>query len=132
MKKQTHKKTHLANEFTYPFFNFSISQQPSRSKTEPSHYILYKKTLETEKRRTRTRELHSLTFILERSTGDSRNDVGLSPGGIVTHGALEIGSFAGDISLYLAPTVMPEFAAAAAADSGRDPSRFGLSGSNSA
>ena len=41
--------------------------------------------------------------MLERSTGDSRNEVGLSPGGIVIHGDLEIGSFAGDISLYLAP-----------------------------
>ena len=40
--------------------------------------------------------------MLERRTGDSRNDVGLSPGGIVRHADLEIGSFAGDISLYLA------------------------------
>lgn len=39
---------------------------------------------------------------LERRTGDSRNDVGLSPGGMVRQGDLEIGSFAGDISLYLA------------------------------
>jgi len=39
---------------------------------------------------------------LERSTGDSSNEVGLSPGGIVRQGDLEIGSFAGDISLYLA------------------------------
>lgn len=45
-------------------------------------------------------------MLLERSTGDSRNDVGLSPGGIVIHGALEIGSFAGDISLYLAAELL--------------------------
>ncbi|KAH7839040.1 hypothetical protein Vadar_034108 [Vaccinium darrowii] len=42
------------------------------------------------------------TFILERRTGDSRNDVGLRPGGIVMQGDLEIGSFACDMSLYLA------------------------------
>ena len=41
--------------------------------------------------------------MLERRTGDSKKEVGLSPGGIVIHGDLEIGSFAGDISLYLAP-----------------------------
>lgn len=41
--------------------------------------------------------------MLERSTGDSRNDVGVSPGGMVRQGDLEIGSFAGDMSLYLAP-----------------------------
>jgi hypothetical protein len=41
-------------------------------------------------------------MLLERRTGDSRNEDGLSPGGIVIHAALEIGSFAGDISLYLA------------------------------
>ena len=35
-------------------------------------------------------------------TRDSRNDVGLSPGGIVRHVDLEIGSFTGDISLYFA------------------------------
>jgi len=39
---------------------------------------------------------------LERRTGDSRNDVGLRPGGIVMQGDLEIGSLAGDMSLYLA------------------------------
>lgn len=46
--------------------------------------------------------------MLERRTGDSRNDVGLRPGGIVRQGDLEIGSLAGDMSLYLAP---PEAAA---------------------
>lgn len=40
---------------------------------------------------------------MERRTGDSRNEVGLSPGGIVMQADLEIGSFAGDSSLYLAP-----------------------------
>ncbi|KAH7837097.1 hypothetical protein Vadar_009488 [Vaccinium darrowii] len=39
------------------------------------------------------------TFILERRTGYSRNDVGLRPGGIVMQGDLEIGSFACDMSL---------------------------------
>lgn len=39
---------------------------------------------------------------LERRTGESRNDVGLRPGGIVMQGDLEIGSFAGDMSLYFA------------------------------
>ena len=57
--------------------------------------------------------------MLERSTGDSRNEVGLSPGGIVIHGDLEIGSFAGDISLYLAPR------AAAALELWRNPAWFG-------
>ena len=38
------------------------------------------------------------TFMLERRTGDSRNDVRLSPGGIVRHVDLEIGSFAGNIN----------------------------------
>jgi hypothetical protein len=43
-------------------------------------------------------------LTLESRTGDSRNDVGLRPGGIVIgQGDLEIGSLAGDISLYLAP-----------------------------
>ena len=60
--------------------------------------------------------------MLERRTGDSRNDVGLSPGGIVRHVDLEIGSFAGDISLYLA------FAAAAAADAVVSLFRVGSSG----
>ena len=41
-------------------------------------------------------------------TGDSRNEVGLIPGGIVMSLHLEIGSFAGDISLYLAPPPPPE------------------------
>lgn len=41
--------------------------------------------------------------MLERRTGDSRNDVGLKPGGMVMQADLEIGSFAGDMSLYLAP-----------------------------
>lgn len=40
--------------------------------------------------------------MLESRTGESKNDVGLNPGGIVMHGDLEMGSFAGDISLYLA------------------------------
>lgn len=40
--------------------------------------------------------------MLEMKTGDSKNEVGLNPGGIVTSVDLEIGSFAGDISLYLA------------------------------
>ena len=42
------------------------------------------------------------TFMLERRIGDSRNDVRLSPGGIVRHVDLKIGSFADDISLYFA------------------------------
>lgn len=42
--------------------------------------------------------------MLERRTGDSRNEVGLKPGGMVVMQVdLEIGSFAGDMSLYLAP-----------------------------
>lgn len=46
----------------------------------------------------------ALTLMLEMKTGDSRNDVGLNPGGIVMLLVdLEIGSLAGDISLYLAP-----------------------------
>lgn len=40
--------------------------------------------------------------MLESRTGDSRNDVGVRPGGIVRQGDLEIGSLAGDMSLYLA------------------------------
>lgn len=39
--------------------------------------------------------------MLERRTGESRNDEGLKPGGMVKHGDLEIGSLAGDSSLYL-------------------------------
>lgn len=62
--------------------------------------------------------------MLESSTGDSRNEVGLSPGGIVTHGEREIGSFAGDMSLYLAP---PPAGAASGAELGLDPGRFGSS-----
>ena len=42
-------------------------------------------------------------MILESKTGDSRKEVGLRPGGMVMQGDLEIGSLAGDISLYLAP-----------------------------
>lgn len=49
-----------------------------------------------------------LTFMLERRTGDSKNDVGLNPGGTVTHGDREIGSFAGDKSLYLAIELTPD------------------------
>lgn len=45
--------------------------------------------------------------MFERRTGDSRNDVGLSPGGTVIQVDLEIGSFAGDISLYFAPLLDP-------------------------
>ena len=63
--------------------------------------------------------------MLERRTGDSRNDVGLSPGGIVRHVDLEIGSFAGDISLYLA---LAAAAAAAAADAVVSLFRVGSSG----
>jgi hypothetical protein len=54
--------------------------------------------------------------MFERRTGDSNNDVGLYPAGIVMHGDLEIGSFAGDISLYLAIEFWP------------DPVRFGSMG----
>ena len=42
------------------------------------------------------------TFMSDRRIGDLRNDFGLSPGGIVRHVDLEIGSFADDISLYFA------------------------------
>lgn len=45
--------------------------------------------------------------MLERRTGDSRNEVGLNPGGILIQVDLEIGSFAGDMSLYLAPAAAP-------------------------
>ena len=45
------------------------------------------------------------TFMLERRTGDSRNDVRLSPGGIVRHVDLEIGSFT---SLYFEFTAVAE------------------------
>lgn len=62
--------------------------------------------------------------MFESSTGDSRNDDGLSPGGIVTHGDLEIGSFAGIISLYLAP---PVAAAPSVAESERESGRVGSS-----
>lgn len=44
-----------------------------------------------------------LTLMLEMKTGDSKKEVGLRPGGIVMSVDLEIGSLAGDISLYLAP-----------------------------
>ena len=54
------------------------------------------------------------TFMLERSIGDSRNDVGLSPSGIMRHMDLEIGSFAGDISLYFAFVATTTIAAEAA------------------
>lgn len=49
----------------------------------------------------------TLTLTLERRTGDSRNDVGLRPGGMVIQADLEIGSLAGDMSLYLAPPLGP-------------------------
>lgn len=39
--------------------------------------------------------------MLESRTGDSSREDGLRPGGIVRQGDLEIGSLAGDISLYL-------------------------------
>lgn len=46
--------------------------------------------------------------MLEMKTGDSRNDVGLNPEGIVMLVVdLEIGSIAGDMSLYLAPPPPP-------------------------
>lgn len=49
-----------------------------------------------------------LTLMLEMKTGDSRNDVGLNPEGIVMLVVdLEIGSIAGDMSLYLAPPPPP-------------------------
>ena len=48
------------------------------------------------------RERERETFMLERRIGDSRNDVRLSPGGIVRHVDLEIRRFAGNISLYFA------------------------------
>ena len=41
-------------------------------------------------------------------TGDSRKEVGLRPGGMVMQGDLEIGSLAGDSSLYLAPAAEAE------------------------
>ena len=44
------------------------------------------------------------TFMLERRTGDWRNDVELNLGGIVRHVDLEIESFTSDISLYFAFT----------------------------
>lgn len=47
-----------------------------------------------------------LTLMLERSTGDSRKEEGLRPGGIVIHAEREIGSLAGDMSLYLAPLLL--------------------------
>ena len=43
-----------------------------------------------------------ITLRLESMIGDSKNDVGLNIGGILIDGDLEIGSLAGDISLYLA------------------------------
>ena len=51
--------------------------------------------------RERERE-HDQTFMLERRTRDSRNDVELSPSGIVRYVDLEIESFTGNISLYFA------------------------------
>ena len=45
---------------------------------------------------------HDQTFMLERRTRDSRNDVELSPSGIVRYVDLEIESFTGNISLYFA------------------------------
>ena len=59
-------------------------------------------------------------------TRDSRNDVGLSPGGIVRHVDLEIGSFTGDISLYFAFTAIAE-----AVDAGVSLFRVGSSGGTS-
>lgn len=46
-------------------------------------------------------------FMLVRRTGDSRKEVGLRPGGMVMQVDLEIGSLAGDMSLYLAPPPPP-------------------------
>lgn len=40
--------------------------------------------------------------MLESKTGDSRNEIGLRPGGMVMQEDLDIGSFAGDKSLYFA------------------------------
>ena len=57
-----------------------------------------------ERERERERE-RDQTFMLERRIGDSRNDVGLSPGGIVRHVDLEIGSFT---SLYFEFTAVAE------------------------
>lgn len=52
--------------------------------------------------------------MLERRTGDSRNNVGLRPGGIVILLDLEIGSFSGNISLYFALSLNPPEKAPAA------------------
>lgn len=41
--------------------------------------------------------------MLVNRTGDSRNELGLRPGGMVIQVDLEIGNLAGDMSLYLAP-----------------------------
>lgn len=47
-------------------------------------------------------------LMLERRTGDSRKDEGLRPGGMVIHAEeREIGSLAGDMSLYLALMLDP-------------------------
>ena len=53
------------------------------------------------------RKRHQI-FMLERRTGDSRNNVGLSLSGIMRHVDLEIGCFVGDISLYFAFTTIVE------------------------
>ena len=78
-----------------------------------------------ERERERERE-RDQTFMLERRTGDLRNNVELSPGGIVRHVDLEIGSFTGDITLYFAFTVV-----AKAADAVVSLFRVGSSGGTS-
>lgn len=121
--KWTQKQQHSPNEFTQAFTFPSSNPFPLR-KHKPlwkmkilphntSHFIF----IFHRNQKTSNEHIHTLTFMLERRTGDSRNDVGLSPGGIVMHGDLEIGSFAGDISLYLAVEFCP------------DPLRFGSSDS---
>lgn len=48
------------------------------------------------------RKKRKVTFKLVSKTGESRKEVGLRPGGMVMQEDLEIGSLAGDMSLYLA------------------------------
>lgn len=65
--------------------------------------------------------------MLDSRTGESRKDVGLRPGGmVIPPDGLEIGSFAGDSILYLAPVEKAVFVAPSEAapevDSDRDPS----------
>ena len=53
------------------------------------------------------------TFMLERRTGDLRNDIGLSPRGIVRHVDLKIERFTSDINLYLTFAITAAIAAEA-------------------